>query len=96
MTDHPTQNSLVSRQIAESQGDLSTAESNKYMMILVRPGVGARKYMVPPGTTLSDLIREVDIQTANQDFMIGEEKITQETVLQPASVVFQVPRPKNA
>lgn len=70
--------------------------AEKFMVIFVRAGVAPKKYFVPGGTTVGDVVREAQATVENQDFMVGETKVDQTFVLQPNSVLFAVPRPKNA
>ena len=77
-----------------NQGELTT--DSKYMVVLVRPGVGAKKYFVPPGSTYGDLLKAASATVSNQDLMVGNEKVKTEDTIQPNSAVFVVPRPKNA
>jgi len=79
-----------------------TALTDKIMVVLVRPGVGARKYFVPPGTTVQGLLDSAATQSGtsynmrDQDIMIDNKKVAAGSVLQPNQVVFMVPKPKNA
>jgi len=79
---------------AATEGELTLDE--KYMVVLVRPGVGAKKYYVPPGSTWGDLLKAAKATAVNQDLMVGDQKVKEEDVIQPNTAVFVVPRPKNA
>ena len=71
-------------------------QTEKFMVILARAGVGGKKYFVPPGSTVGDLLRAAEATAENQDLMVGPNKVTVDTVLQPNTLLFTVPRPKNA
>jgi hypothetical protein len=68
----------------------------KHMVILCRAGVGGKKYYVPPGTTFRDLFREVGATTENQDIRVGDQLVSLDAVIAPNTLVFAVPKPKNA
>lgn len=78
------------------EGGLATQDVDKFQVILVRPGIGGKKYHVPPGTTVDDLLKAAEADAANGDLMIGDQKVGKEHVLSPNTLLFVVPKPKNA
>jgi len=79
------------------QGQLTTeTQDTRYTVILVRPGVGARKFAVPVGSTVGDLCHKADANISGQEVMIGNTKVDANRVLQANDVLFVVPKPKNA
>lgn len=74
----------------------AAGDENKHMVVLVRPGVGAKKYFVPTGSTVADLLEAANASASGQDVMVGQDKVEQDHVLGPNTVLFVVPRPKNA
>ena len=75
----------------------ATQAQEKFMVVLVRSGVAPKKYKVPPGSTVEDLLHAAGATLANQEIQIGQgTKLPSSTVLQPNNVVFMVPKPKNA
>lgn len=74
----------------------SNSEDDKHMVVLVRPGVGAKKYFVPQGSTVADLLEAADASSDGQDLMVGQDKVNPDRVLGENTVLFVVPRPKNA
>ena len=68
----------------------------KHTVVLVRPGVGPKKWTVPAGTTVASLMEEAGATMENQDLMIGNDKVNGSHVLQDKAVIFLVPKPKNA
>lgn len=66
-------------------------------MVLVRPGIGARTFSLPPGSTLGDLLREAGSELGKQDaLMTGGQTLKESDVLPPGAVVFLIPRPRCA
>lgn len=68
----------------------------KFTVVLARPGVGAKKYYVPEGTTMKGLLEAAGASLGESDIMIDNNKVSLDHVLQPQTVVFMVPKPKNA
>lgn len=69
---------------------------DKFLVVFAQPEIGAKKYYVPNGATVQDLLQVANANVHNMDLMIGREKVTPTHVLQRNTVLFAVPRPKNA
>jgi hypothetical protein len=82
--------------LRQTEAELPSAEDDKHMVVLVRPGVGAKKYFVPQGSTVADLLEAANASSSGQDLMIGQDKVESDRVLGENTVLFVVPRPKNA
>jgi len=97
MSENPlvTTGGLVSTTTASS----SEVGPAKILVVLVRPGKGARKYFVPPGSTIKDLITQAEgpnYALRGQEIHIGTETVTIDHVIQDKECIFFVPKPKNA
>jgi len=71
----------------------------KSLVVLVRPGKGARKFFVPPGSTVKDLLDMAEgtgYNLGGQEIHIGTEKVKMSHVIQAKECIFLVPKPKNA
>jgi hypothetical protein len=61
----------------------------------VRPGVDARECLVPPGSTVGDLLREAGACVHDQTVVIGPHAVEESHVLEPEAIVYLVPRVRN-
>src|SRR5215212_8035241 len=65
-------------------------------VVLVRPGMGGRRYHLSPGSTVGDLLREAGAELRDQDVMIEDRKLQESDTLESGSVVYLVPRMRSA
>ena len=63
---------------------------------LLCPGVGPREFELPPGSTLSDLLKEAGLDTSKFSILINESRLEDAIVLQPGTTVSLVPRGDTA
>lgn len=86
---------LLQQTLAEP-GEVPSSGTQKFLVIMVRSGVAPKKYYVPPGTTIQDLANDIKANIQNHDLRINEDLVQSSHVLQPNTVLFAIPRPKNA
>jgi hypothetical protein len=96
LTPVPQQRNLLEGTVAEAPAPSHRTDTDKFMAVLARPEIGAKKYWVPRGATVRDLVQAANADVHNMDLLIGREKVTMEHVLQPNTLLFAMPRPKNA
>jgi hypothetical protein len=65
-------------------------------VVLLRPGVGRQDFVLTPGSTLADLIREAKAEAEQQEIMVDGRPLEESLILQPGMIVSLAPRPKNA
>jgi sulfur carrier protein ThiS len=63
---------------------------------LIRPGIGAETMVVPEGSSLSELLRQADIETDQRAVFIDQKPISDHVVVKTGMVITIVPQPKNA
>jgi hypothetical protein len=63
---------------------------------LVRPGIGAETVFVPEGSSLSELLRQADVQTDQRAVFIDQKPMSDHVVVKTGMVITIVPQPKNA
>jgi hypothetical protein len=72
------------------------AKKPEVVVTLVRAGVGAKKYRLPEGSTLEDLLSQSGARTAKQTVYVDNIIPEKPLPLQNGTVVFVVPAPKGA
>jgi hypothetical protein len=72
------------------------SEEPKNVVQLIRPGIGSRKYRLPKGATLADLLRLSGAKTRNQVAMVDGVGADEQTPLNDGAIVMIVPQIKNA
>ncbi len=61
-------------------------------VVLQRPGTGAEEYLLPPGSTLADLLREARADPNDYDIRIDGNGVAEAVDLRPGMVVTLGPR----
>jgi sulfur carrier protein ThiS len=63
---------------------------------LVRPGVGTKVVELAEGSTVADLLRQIDASACHSNVFIGDKDLAEFAVLEEGMTVSLVPQPKNA
>jgi hypothetical protein len=59
-------------------------------VMLVRPGIDARDYLLPAGSTVGDLLEKAQVDARGRDVVILNQRVDESAILSPESFVYVV------